>query len=213
MIKSLFSLFLLVGSEWVLWILAACSLLSLTVIFDRWRNLRSQQKIGERLWKDQAEKWLVEGLPETWRLQAPELAKQYPCVEARLMSSLSTRKGISTERLEKVCQGFLISERMGLEHYLAILGTLGNSAPFIGLFGTVLGIIRAFSELDQATGSSGLSSVSGGLAEALVTTATGLLVAIPSAIAYNFYQRNIKAIFSRSQSLVGLMTESQEEVL
>lgn len=210
MIKALFNLFLLVGSEWVLWILAACSLLSLAVIFERSRKLGVQERIGRKLWKTHLAPWIDQGVPEHWEARAFDLSKQYSCVESRLLQTFakSSKNGTSkgTPDIHGLSQSFLISERMELERYLAILGTLGNSAPFIGLFGTVLGIIRAFAELNSATGNTGLNTVSGGLAEALVTTATGLLVAIPSAIAFNYYQRSIKAIVSRSMSLTELVS-------
>jgi biopolymer transport protein ExbB len=101
-------------------------------------------------------------------------------------------------------------ERLKLERNLAILGTLGNSAPFIGLFGTVLGIIKAFSDLGSAA-NGGLNSISGGLAEALVTTATGLLVALPSAIAFNYFQRKMKTISSRASSLSLAITANSQQ--
>jgi len=80
----------------------------------------------------------------------------------------------------------------GLERRLPSLATLGNVSPFIGLFGTVLGIIRAF-EAIAATGAGGLAVVSAGIAEALVATAAGLFVAIPAVIAYNSFVSRVKA--------------------
>ena len=83
-----------------------------------------------------------------------------------------------------------------------MLGTLGNNAPFIGLFGTVLGIIRAFADLAAHPGAAaGASTVMAGISEALVATAVGLFVAIPAVLAYNIYQRLLKRVVGRSQSL------------
>jgi biopolymer transport protein ExbB/TolQ len=79
-----------------------------------------------------------------------------------------------------------------LERFLAVLGTLGNIAPFIGLFGTVVGIIDAFQELALA-GTGGPAVVAKGIAEALVATAGGLVVAIPAVIFYNYFMRRVKA--------------------
>ncbi len=76
-----------------------------------------------------------------------------------------------------------------LERYLGALGTIGSTAPFIGLFGTVLGIIRAFSDLAIAEGASP-AAVADGIAEALIATAAGLLVAVPAVVAYNFFVRS-----------------------
>ncbi len=75
-----------------------------------------------------------------------------------------------------------------LERYVGVLGTIGSTAPFVGLFGTVLGIMRAFSSLARAEGA-GPSVVADGIAEALVATAGGLLVAVPAVIAYNYFVR------------------------
>lgn len=73
---------------------------------------------------------------------------------------------------------------------LTVLATLGNNAPFIGLFGTVLGVIKAFNDLHFKDGA-GIKVVMGGISEALVATAMGLLVAIPAVIAYNFFSRTL----------------------
>src|SRR4029079_10228547 len=82
-------------------------------------------------------------------------------------------------------------QRMKLEKRLAFLGTLGNNAPFIGLFGTVLGIVRAFHDL---AGSSiqGTQAVMSGIAEALVATGVGLIVALPSVAMYNALVRHVE---------------------
>jgi biopolymer transport protein ExbB len=82
-------------------------------------------------------------------------------------------------------------EIAGLERGLGVLGTIGSTAPFVGLFGTVLGIIRAFSDLAGETGG-GPSVVAAGVSEALVATAAGLFVAIPAVIAYNFFIRWVR---------------------
>jgi len=83
--------------------------------------------------------------------------------------------------------------RITLEKRLGLLATFGNNAPFIGLFGTVLGVINAFHTLSSGN-EFGISAVMGGISEALVATATGLFVAIPSVMAYNYFVRKIKII-------------------
>jgi len=76
-----------------------------------------------------------------------------------------------------------------LKENLGVLATIGATAPFVGLFGTVVGIINAFSKM--ATSGGGIASVSAGISEALVTTAFGLFVAIPAVWAYNYFQNRI----------------------
>ncbi len=83
--------------------------------------------------------------------------------------------------------------KLSLEKRLGILATFGNNAPFIGLFGTVLGVIKAFHDL-ATSNQFGVSVVMEGISQALVATALGLFVAIPSVIAYNYFVRKIKSI-------------------
>jgi biopolymer transport protein ExbB len=86
------------------------------------------------------------------------------------------------------------------ERNLVVLGTLGNNAPFIGLFGTVLGIIRAFKDLSLDT-DAGEQAVMAGISEALVATAVGLLVAIPAVVAFNFFNRRVRAAVTTSDAI------------
>jgi biopolymer transport protein ExbB len=89
--------------------------------------------------------------------------------------------------------------KLRMEKRLAFLGTLGSNAPFLGLLGTVIGIVRAFHELNGAAGrvTSGLMSEVG---EALVATAVGIMVALPAIASYNYFQRAIKARITRADS-------------
>jgi biopolymer transport protein TolQ len=96
-------------------------------------------------------------------------------------------------------------EQQNLKRGLNLLATVGSTAPFVGLLGTVVGIINAFQQM-AATGSGGLATVSAGISEALVTTALGLLVAIPAVMAYNYGQGWVDA------RMVD-MTESSNELL
>ncbi|MFC1522138.1 MotA/TolQ/ExbB proton channel family protein [Elusimicrobiota bacterium] len=86
-----------------------------------------------------------------------------------------------------------LDERLRLEAHLGILGTLGNTAPFIGLFGTVVGIIKAFHDL-ALSGSGGPTVVAAGIAEALVATAGGIGVAIPAVVFFNYFLNKSKSI-------------------
>jgi len=98
-------------------------------------------------------------------------------------------------RTEKLVSGVMerqIELEVGrLERLTSIVATVGNIAVYIGLFGTVLGIIRAFRDISVA-GAGGMDVVIGGVAEALVTTATGLAVAVPSVVMYNYFTRRIE---------------------
>ena len=103
---------------------------------------------------------------------------------------------------------------MKLERRLAFLGTLGNNAPFIGLFGTVIGVVQAFEQLGkqgvgaqaaQASSAAAPTAVMSAIAEALVATAVGLAVAIPAVAAYNFYQRHTRAVLGNTEALTNVL--------
>ena len=98
--------------------------------------------------------------------------------------------GLHERGISSAMEREITIETAKLERYTSIVGTVGNTAVYIGLFGTVLGIIRAFHDIAGA-GAGGMSIVIGGVAEALVCTATGLFVAIPAVIAFNYFTRRI----------------------
>jgi biopolymer transport protein ExbB len=95
----------------------------------------------------------------------------------------------------------LESQRIRYERGLAYLGTLGSNAPFVGLFGTVLGIVRAFHDLARSSASLGTQAVMAGIAEALVATAVGLLVAIPAVATYNVLMRHVETALASAGTL------------
>ena len=97
----------------------------------------------------------------------------------------------SLELVQSALRDSLSETLIQLKQGLGFLATIGSTAPFIGLFGTVVGIINAFRNI-AATGSGGMSVVSGGIAEALVTTALGIFVAIPAVVAYNHFTGKIE---------------------
>ncbi|MEW6058215.1 MAG: MotA/TolQ/ExbB proton channel family protein [Bdellovibrionota bacterium] len=103
-----------------------------------------------------------------------------------------------TTRGQYLAESLVAQARLGAEHRLSWLATIGSNAPFVGLFGTVLGIIRAFHDLSQA-GTQGSSIVSAGISEALVATAVGLFVAIPAVVAYNYFQRQVKDMLLQAE--------------
>src|ERR1700722_2597698 len=121
-------------------------------------------------------------------------------VEARvaLAGLMSFPKGAAA--VEEVMVARWLRERMELEKYLIILGTLGNNAPFVGLFGTVLGVIKAFNDLGL-TGQSGVSVVMSGISAALIATAFGILVAIPAVVANNFFLTRLREIQTNTDIL------------
>jgi biopolymer transport protein ExbB len=104
---------------------------------------------------------------------------------------LDAEPGTTLPDLERVADERQFEEVQGCGAYLWILGTIGSSAPFIGLFGTVIGIVNAFTGI-AASGSGGLAAVSAGIAEALITTAFGILVAVPAVMAFNYFTTRLE---------------------
>ena len=111
-------------------------------------------------------------------------------LEARLQAEL--KRYPTTSQIETAYSLFVNAERPALEKGLPILGTLGATTPFVGLFGTILGIIVSFGQLSR--GQSDSNAVMFALAEALLLTAVGLLVAIPAVVAFNYFSRQAKAV-------------------
>ena len=121
---------------------------------------------------------------------------------------------LPAEAIEEKLQIALSEQRLLLERNLGVLGTMGNTAPLIGLLGTVWGIMRAFHDMAR-TGSAGPSVVAAGVAEALFTTAAGLLVAVPAVMLYNHFMRRISVMMTvtenRARTLRLSLQESQGE--
>ena len=107
--------------------------------------------------------------------------------------------GLPADAQEEKLQIALSEQRLTLERNLGFLGTMGNTAPLIGLLGTVWGIMRAFHDMAR-TGSAGPSVVAAGIAEALFTTAAGLLVAVPAVMLYNHFVRRISVVLTVTEN-------------
>jgi biopolymer transport protein ExbB len=169
-------------------ILSFCSMLSITFMIERWWYYRKAEAKADDVLAH------VHKLLESGKTDAAQSwAQKNPAAVAQVVSYGLLHANRSRRDLEELLQTKRLEERMKLERWLAVLGTLGNTSPFIGLFGTVVGIIKAFKDLALA-GGGGPSVVAAGIAEALVATAAGLLVAIPAVIIYNYYQRRLKQI-------------------
>jgi biopolymer transport protein ExbB len=196
MLTNLLHGFTLLGEEWVLWILIVLSVASVAVMIERFAFFATNSLSGT----DELAKKLAAGDLEFAR-KAVEGKRG---IEAAVVRDALNAADQGPDSVDEVIASSMAREKVRYESWLSILGTLGNNAPFIGLFGTVLGIIRAFHDLANAPPSAkagGASAVMSGISGALVATAVGLAVAIPAVIAYNFYQRWLKRLMARSNSL------------
>jgi len=124
--------------------------------------------------------------------------------EARVILAGLERVDAGSESVEKAMIGTATAERMKMERGLFVLATVGSNAPFIGLFGTVLGIIQAFNDLAKSQHEAS-EAVMAGISEALVATAVGLLVAIPAVVLYNAFNRWVKTRLGRTDSLADMV--------
>ena len=172
-------------------ILFLCSLLSVTFAFERWWVFRKarQKKVDEFL--SHISGMLKEGKVE----KALEYTSKIDSPLSRLFNYALVHREMPKKDLEELLATKRQEERLALEKNLGVLGTMGNIAPFIGLFGTVIGIIKAFQDL-ALSGVGGPTVVARGIAEALVATAAGLAVAIPAVIVYNYFTRKLKVVAS-----------------
>ena len=185
---EILDLMLRAGSRWVLWLLIALTLGALAVVIDRIWFFIQERRPEEQLKKAVAA--LQKDSPEA-ALKALAGAKS---MEANVLRSCISRAAEGPEAVDEHRAAIVELERQRYEKRLAFLGTLGNNAPFIGLFGTVLGIIRAFHDLaGSSMQGQGTSAVMSGIAEALVATGVGLLVALPAVAAYNAFTRHVEA--------------------
>lgn len=192
-----------VGAGWVMWLLLGLSVISVAIMLERgWFYFSLRDDLVE----------LARRLRESLRAgkidEAQRLLDASPSAEAAVVSAGLLEMDRGARAADEAMQGAAAIQRMKLERRLAFLGTLGNNAPFIGLFGTVIGVVQAFEALGEeklttAQAASGMApqEVMSAIAEALVATAVGLAVAIPAVVAFNFFQRQARAILANTQAL------------
>ena len=177
--------------------LAALSIFSVGLIMDKHRRFRSASRQSQ-MFKPVFGKFLHGGELQELIDAVPQHQNSYVAqvVSAGILEYDGVRQSggdpvasleLVTSALRDSMSGTLIELKRGL----GFLATIGSTAPFIGLFGTVVGIINAFRSI-AATGSGGMSVVSGGIAEALVSTALGIFVAIPAVVAFNHFTGKIE---------------------
>lgn len=183
----------LLGSEWVLYLLIALSVLSFSTMVERWvylyrrRDSSLRARLGERLNVDDL-------------AGAQAVLRESRSLQARVVAQALEWMAGGPSAMSDAMESEILLVRKQLERGVTLLGTLGNNAPFVGLLGTVIGIVRAFRELENSSAqvSAGLMAEVG---EALVATAIGLLVALPAVAFFNFYQRVIRTRVSRAGAL------------
>lgn len=183
------------GGTWVLALLIILSIASVAVMLERARVFYGG-RFAEEAFISAIEPLLAKG---AWS-EVTARCENTPGFEPQVLLAGLWQLRRGRHAVEEAMEAERIRLGQVLEKRLGFLGTLGANAPFIGLFGTVLGIIHAFKDLALTEGGGG-PAVMSGIAEALVATAVGLLVAIPAVMAYNYFHRRLHAILERSQRL------------
>lgn len=193
------------GAAWVLWLLLGLSVISLAIMLERaWLFWSLRDDIGN----------LMRELGRLLRTGDLEGARRRleasPSAEAAVVVAGIVEADLGADAAEEAMAGAGALQRAKLERRLAYLGTLGNNAPFIGLLGTVIGIVGAFEELGKGNTAQAMPGVASAvapqavmtnIAEALVATAVGLVVAIPAVAAFNFFQRLVKTTVANTEAL------------
>lgn len=187
------------GDIGVLWLLIAASIFSFGVILERWWVFRKNRIDFAGFLRD-----LARSLEKGDLAEAGRTARSARGFEARVAVAGLEHFNRGAVSVAEAMTSRLVLERSALERNLIILGSLGNNAPFIGLFGTVLGIIKAFRDLGSA-GQGGVGVVMSGISSALIATAFGILVAIPAVMANNAFQTRLKRTTAHAQSLIHMV--------
>ena len=198
------------GAAWVLWFLAALSVASLAIALERWLFYRTRDASIAALAQDMDLR-LTEGDIEG---AIADLGRSRAVAASIAAAGLRLAR-LGPEAVAKAMESATALERNLLERRLVYLGTLGNNAPFVGLFGTVVGVIHAFEELGHAApghagGPSAAAQIASqgvmtAVAEALVTTAVGIAVALPAIALYNYLQRRVATLLCESEALSSLV--------
>ena len=182
--RNLWQIFNMGG--FTMYILLICSVISIAVMIERITGYYRKSKINMfefmSVIRGEAEKGDIN--------QAIRICESNVCPVSSIVHAGLKKNKHPVQEIENAMNREIMIETEKLERYTSIVGTIGNTAVYIGLFGTVLGIVRAFNDISRI-GSGGMQVVIAGVAESLICTATGLLVAIPAVIAYNYFMRRV----------------------
>jgi biopolymer transport protein ExbB len=185
------------GATWVLWLLLGLSVLALAIVLERAAFFCRTRERRDALRRELARGISGHRLDDVTRYLAGASSLEAHIVRAGVDASCP-------EEAQELMASEAQLQRLRAERNLAFLGTLGNNAPFVGLFGTVIGIIGAFAELD-ASGGRLTTALMAEIGEALTATAVGILVALPAVAAYNAFQRAIQVRLGAGDALGRLL--------
>jgi biopolymer transport protein ExbB len=202
MLTSLFLRLTYVGAEWVLWILLLLSIISIALMVERWLYFFRTRINTDELAAGLDEQLRARNLQAAWQLVKDTHTQS---IESAVVAAglIALRNG--AHAASEAMLSVKARMRPALDANLSILATIGSNAPFVGLLGTVLGIINAAHELTGENAANNPNAVMSGVFEALVATAVGLFVAIPAVVAYNLFQRQVRKRLADVDSLAHLV--------
>lgn len=184
-----------------LYFLIVCSILLLTVIIER-----SIFFTNNRLHLKKFIQEIMEHLKNGKYENAMEMCRKNKSVIAKIALNILEKRDLSKEKIEAASEIDITETMMYFEKRIPVMGTLAVIAPFIGLSGTVLGIMQAFADI-AAQGNAGQSIVAKGVSEALIATAAGLFVAIPASIFFNYFKSRCHTIKTQTIIMAGKIIE------
>lgn len=172
----------------VLYLLITLCVLSAFLIFDRYFKLKKISKQSKKIQNE-----IEQSIYANQLSVVTELAKQTNTIQGRVCAyGLSHLEQHGIDGFDEIFNSLINIEKARLEKSLGFLATVGSNAPYIGLFGTVLGIMKSFQDMNNSN--AGQGAVMAGISAALIATAAGLMVAIPSVLSYNYFQKQVKNI-------------------
>lgn len=181
----------------VILILIASSIFSWALIFDKYRLFKridkSTKLFEDKFWKSKSAETFYKNIPD--KIDDP-LAQVFKSAMEELIKTRSKTSAVQSARVQRVVEVSIDKQSKNIEKNFTYLATVGSTAPFIGLFGTVWGIMNSFQSIAISRNTS-LAIVAPGIAEALFATALGLLAAIPAVIAYNKFNSDSQRYLSR----------------
>jgi biopolymer transport protein ExbB len=183
------------SSGYVLWILLFCSVAILGIIIERMVYFRLSRKITRH---DLMNRISVEIEKKNNVAKAADFCENEDTPLSRVAKAGIDKFGSSPVRIENAMNRQIIVETARLERLIPVLGTIGSNAVYVGLLGTVIGIIYAFHDISQVGGGN-ISTVIGRISEALISTAAGICVAIPAVVSYNIFLRRLDAFISEME--------------
>ena len=184
---------LIVAGGWVMWPIIGCSVIAVVIAVERFLALRPERVVPSQLL---SQVWHLVHEEGITRERLDELRESSPLgqILATALSNVDHGREVMKDSVEETATQVIHS----LERFVGVLGTVTSIAPLLGLLGTVLGMIEAFSAI-MAHGSGNAALLAGGISKALITTAAGLIVAIPALVCHRFFDRRIDSLVVEMQ--------------